>query len=227
MKATSPFMRYLKINTSGTNKMKAFIFSGGAILAEGIEERPSDGDMVICADSGYNNAVKMGAKVNILIGDFDSLSKIPPDVDEVLQLPPEKDATDTQLAVEVAIDRGADEIIIIGSTSGRLDHTLSTLAILEDLYSRRVPACIVNGQNRIRYIRDSGTIVLRSQYKYFSVIALDTKVKKVSIEGAKYPMMNKDLGRARQFAVSNEIVKNCAMITVKKGAVYIIESRDI
>ena len=57
--------------------------------------------------------------------------------------------------------------------------------------------------------------------------ATDEKVKGVSIEGAKYPLKNATLTRKHQFAVSNEIVKNCALINVKKGGIYIIESRDI
>ncbi|MBE6684248.1 MAG: thiamine diphosphokinase [Ruminococcaceae bacterium] len=207
--------------------MKAYIFTGGEIFHQYIEEKPEENDLVIAADSGYKNAALMGAHINILIGDFDSLGDVPDDVDEVFRLPEEKDVTDTQIAVDMAVERGADEIVIIGSTSGRLDHTLSTLAILEKYWEKRLPIYIVNGQNRVRYIRDSGFIVVRSQYKYFSVIAADEKVKGVSIEGGKYPLIKKTLLRNHQFAVSNEITKNCALITVKKGGIYIIESKDL
>ncbi len=207
--------------------MKAYIFTGGEIFHQYIEERPEGDDLVIAADAGYKNAKLMGAHINILIGDFDSLSDVPDDVDEVFRLPAEKDVTDTQIAVDMAVERGADEIVIVGSTSGRLDHTLSTLAILEKYWEKRIPIYIVNGQNRVRYIRDSGFIVVKSQYKYFSVIASDEKVKGVSIEGGKYPLVKKTLLRNHQFAVSNEITKNCALITVKKGGVYIIESKDL
>ena len=207
--------------------MKAYIFTGGEIYHQYIEERPEEGDLVIAADAGYRNATLMGVHINVLIGDLDSLEMIPDDVDEVLQLPAEKDLTDTQVAVETAIDRGADEVIIIGSTSGRFDHALSTLAILEEYHEKHLPIYIVNGQNRVRYIKNSGFIVVRSQYKYFSLIAADEKVKGVSIEGAKYPLINKTMTRKHQFAVSNEIVKNAALINVKKGGIFIIESRDL
>ena len=207
--------------------MKAYIFTGGEIFHQYIEEKPEGGDLVIAADAGYKNATLMGAHINLLIGDFDSLGDIPDDVDEVFRLPAEKDVTDTQVAVDMAVERGADEIVIVGSTSGRLDHTLSTLAILEKYWEKHLPIYVVNGQNRVRYIRDSGFIVVRSQYKYFSVIAADEKVKGVSIEGGKYPLAKKTLLRNNQFAISNEIVKNCALITVKKGGIYIIESKDL
>ena len=207
--------------------MRAFVFGGGDIYPEYIEERPDGDDIVICADSGYKNAISMGVKVDVLVGDFDSLGRIPDGIGEVIQVPAEKNSTDTQLAVDIATERGANEIIIVGSTSGRADHTLSTLAILELLWDKRIPAIVVNGQNRVRFIRDSGTILIRSMYKYFSIVTLDNIAKKVSIEGAKYPLVKKDIKRGFQFAVSNEIVKNAALITVKKGAVYIIESRDM
>lgn len=207
--------------------MRAYIFTGGEIYHQHIEERPEEGDLVISADAGYRNATLMGVHTNILIGDFDSLGMIPDDVDEVLKLPSEKDDTDTQIAVDTAIDRGADEIVIVGSTSGRLDHALSTLAILEKNWETRISIYIVNGQNRVRYIKNSGFIVVRSRYKYFSLIAADEKVKGVSIEGAKYPLKNAKLLRSNQYAVSNEIVKNAALITVKKGGIFIIESRDL
>lgn len=207
--------------------MKAYIFTGGEIYHQYIEEYPEEGDLVISADAGYRNATLMGVHTNILIGDFDSLGHVPDDVDEVLQLPTEKDDTDTQIAVETAIERGADEIVIVGSTSGRLDHAMSTLAILEKYWDKRLSIYIVNGQNRVRFIKNSGFIIVRSQYKYFSLIAVDEKVKGVSIEGAKYPLVNKTLFRNRQFAVSNEIVKNAALVNVKKGGIFIIESRDL
>ena len=206
--------------------MRAFIFCGGEIFPDGIEERAETGDLVVAADSGYLNAQKLGAKIDLLVGDFDSIEKIPDDVGEIFRVPAEKNETDTQLAVGLALGRGADEIIIVGSTSGRFDHAASLLAILEDLWDKRIPAIVVNGHNRVRFLRNSGVIILRSRYKYFSLVALDEKVKGVSIEGAKYPLKNKEILRREQFAISNEIVKNCALITVKKGAVYVVESRD-
>ena len=206
---------------------RAFVYTGGEIFPEYITERPEEGDIVIAADSGYNSAKDMGVKVDLLVGDFDSLSgELPNDVPEILQVPAKKDLTDTQLAVEKAVEMGAQDIIIIGSTSGRLDHTLSTLAILESLWERHLRGTLVSGQNRISFIKNTNHIVLRSGYKYFSLIATDV-AKGVSIEGAKYPLKNKTLDRKLQFAVSNEIEGNAALVTVKKGGLFIIESRDI
>lgn len=208
--------------------MRAFIYTGGTVIADGITEHPKNDDLRIAADSGLATAKLLGDKVDVFIGDLDSAkeSDIPQGV-EIIRLKPEKDITDTHAAVECAISKGADEIIIIGGIGSRLDHTLSSLAILEDLYLRGIHnAIMVNGANRVRYVRDTSTLIGVSQYKYISVIAADEKVKGVSIDGCKYPLKNETLRKRFQFAVSNEIVKNCALISVRRGGIFIIESRD-
>ena len=207
--------------------MKAFIYTGGEIFPNNITEHPKADDLTVAADSGYTNARTLGDSVQILVGDFDSFdrSKIE-GKPEIVTVPAEKDFTDTQLAVETAIKRGATDIVIIGGMSGRLDHTLSNLAILKDLSERGIYAVMADGKNRARYIKSTSTLIARSGYTYLSLIADGEKVKGVSVEGCKYPLENAVLNDKYQYAVSNEIVGNCALISVKKGGLYIIESAD-
>ena len=207
--------------------MRAFIYTGGTVRIESITEHPKADDLCIAADQGYHTAKALGERIDLLLGDFDSIGSVPGDEGmEIQRGPAEKDYTDTQLAVEIAIDRGAEDIVIIGGLSGRLDHTLSTLAILEDLNTRGVYCTITDGQNRARYMKSTSTLIARSPYKYLSLIAADEVVKGVDIEGCKYPLKKATLRRSHQFAVSNEITGNVAFISVKKGGVFIIESRD-
>lgn len=207
--------------------MRAFIYVGGTICPDFIAERPKDGDLCIAADGGYKNALALGHPVHVAVGDFDSFPRDRiADGTECIELPVEKDLTDSQVCIETAIARGADEIILIGGLSGRLDHTLANLAILQDLHARRITGYITDGANRARFIRSSGAIILRSEFKYLSLIAADETCKGVSIKGCKYELNKQPVHRRLQFAISNEIVGNCAMVTVKKGGMYIIESRD-
>lgn len=217
--------------------MRAFIYAGGRVYDEALTLFPEKEDLVISADSGYLTACRLGVKTDLLLGDFDSLGEpkdLPPHV-ECLRVPAEKDDTDTQLAVSVALQRGADEIVIVAGLEGRVDHTLSLLAIAEDLWEmrdkkkkrpRRIPCIITNGKNRVRFVRNSGVILLREQYRYFSVLAADERLRGVSLEGCKYPLKNATVLRTRQWAVSNEIVGNCALIEIRKGGAWIVESMD-
>ena len=211
-------------------RKKAFIYTGGTVFDEYVIEKPEKGDLIIAADAGYLTAKEMRITPDILLGDFDTLGEENvPDGIECLRVPAEKNETDTQLAVQTAIERGAGEIVIIGGLSGRIDHTLSTLAILEDLWERkegRIYAILTDGKNRVRFIRNSGTILPRSQYRYFSLIAADDIVKGVTLEGCKYSLKNGRISRRYQWAVSNEIDGNCALIEIRRGGAWIIESMD-
>ena len=206
--------------------MKAFIYLGGGIYDGMPMETPARDDLVIAADSGYQNAARLGVTPDIAVGDFDSLHMDVADGVETMQVPAEKDFTDTQLAVETAMRKGATELVIIGGLDGRLDHTLSNLAILEDLSEKGVFAYITNGQNRVRYLNSTSTLLPRSGYRYLSLLTLSEKAKGVSVEGCKYPLKNVTLTRSFQYAVSNEITGNCALVSVRKGGIYIVESKD-
>ena len=208
----------------------SFIYTGGTVFDEYVIEKPEKGDLVIAADAGYLTARRLGVTPDVVLGDFDTLGEENiPDGVECLRVPREKDDTDTQLAVRTAIERGAGEIVIVGGLSGRIDHTLSTLAILEDLWERkenRIYAILTDGKNRVRFIRNSGAILPRSQYRYFSLIAADETVMGITLDGCWYPIKNGRISRRDQWAISNEITGNCALVEIKRGGVWVIESLD-
>ncbi len=208
--------------------MKAFIYVGGKIDRDYITEHPKGDDITVAADSGIRNAQALGDHIDIAVGDFDSFPEreIPEDA-EIIRLKPEKDMTDSQVAAEIAIERGANSFVFIGGLSGRLDHTLANLSLLEDLAARGYYAIMTDGISRVHFVNGGSALIGRSGYKYFSLLPVTETVKGVSIEGAKYPLKNVRLSRRNSgFATSNEIEGNCALISVKKGALYVIESRD-
>ena len=81
--------------------MRAFIYVGGSIAPDNITEHPQSGDLTIAADSGLHNAKKLGERIDIVLGDLDSVGDFTlPNGAEQITFPPEKDLTDAQLAVE-------------------------------------------------------------------------------------------------------------------------------
>ena len=83
-----------------------------------------------------------------------------------------------------------------------------------------------NGQNRARFLRNNSTLIARGKFRYLSLIAADPVVKGVTLEGCKYPLKKARLFRNRQYAVSNELTGNCALIDVRRGGVWILETID-
>lgn len=211
--------------------MKAFIYVGGSIFPDGITEHPKADDLCIAADVGYKNAKILGDTPDIIVGDFDSavLKEIKLEFSkaDVISVPAEKDFTDTELAVDTALKKGADDIVIIGGLDGRLDHTIANVSIIENLTKNKIHALITNGKNRVRYIESTSTLIPRSQFKYISLIAKSEKVKGVTVLGCKYPLENATMSyQAAGLGISNEICENCTFIAVKKGGLLIIESSD-
>ncbi|MBQ3064419.1 MAG: thiamine diphosphokinase [Clostridia bacterium] len=206
--------------------MRAYIFAGGVIDPANIYCKPGAEDLTIAADSGWHNALALGITPQILLGDFDSIGADSlPEAKEILQVPAEKDRTDTQLAVDLALSRGAHEMVIVGGLGGRLDHALSNLGVLEMLSERHVHAILEDGFNRVRFLRNTGALIARSAYQYLSVLAADKTVKGVSVDGCKYPLKGAKLSRACGWTVSNEITGNCALVEVRRGGIFVLETK--
>jgi len=200
----------------------AVIFTGGACDLEKIRLMlPEHMDWILAADSGYHKAAALGITPHKLVGDFDSLAgglrreMLPTDM-EIYQSPCEKDETDTMLACELAVDAGAEEILIVGGTGGRADHGLSNILYLENLDRRGVRALMTDGENRIQ-VRHDCTVILPDRGGYFSVFALDTCT--VTLTGCKYPLTDAVLERAMPYAVSNEVAGEAAKIVLSGYAV--------
>lgn len=224
--------------------MTAYIFTGGKLAVgsmDGLGLHMSETDLIIAADSGYNNASRLGVRPGLLLGDLDSIDrkKLAPDELEHIEkiiVPAVKDDTDTQLAVDTAISRGADEIYIIGGLGGRLDHTLSSVFLLEYIADRGADAVMTDGQSRVRVMKTAGEPVSlmipktfdgENGFKYLSIVSLTDECEGVRISGVFYPLDGVTLERRYSYAVSNEITSDHAEITLARGTMLVIESRDV
>ena len=116
--------------------MYALVCIGGdAPPAPFLRNLAAAADLVIAADSGLSIALDAGLRVDHAIGDMDSLADpsllagLPPD--RVHRHPPEKDYTDTELAIALAWKLGADRVALAGGGGGRLDHLLAIRALFD------------------------------------------------------------------------------------------------
>lgn len=200
--------------------MHALIFLGGArfLLPDRI-----DADLVIAADSGWENALANGCTPHLLVGDMDSIASVPDGV-EKLCVPAVKDDTDTQLAIDCALERGADRITLAGQLSGRADHTLSALFMLENLHRRGICAQLADDRNRVRVVRDESVVLPRRGYRYFGVLSLGET--RYWARGCRYEVDGVTLRRSEPYAVSNEIAPDsgCAQLTFSGDPAFLTES---
>ena len=216
--------------------MTAYIFTGGKLAVGSMDElglHMSEADLIIAADSGYNNASRLGVRPGLLLGDLDSIDrkKLAPDELEHIEK-----IIVPAIKVDTAISRGADEIYIIGGLGGRLDHTLSSVFLLEYIADRGAGAVMTDGQSRVRVMKTAGEPVTfmipktfdgENGFKYLSIVSLTDECEGVRISGVFYPLDGVTLKRSYSYAVSNEITSDSAEITLERGTMLVIESRDL
>ena len=221
---------------------RVLVFSGGCLDTEFAKEYLANEkfDLVICADSGLDAAYQLGIEADYIIGDFDSVSGNvfekykKGDVTEskearFIKFPPEKDSTDTDIALEYAMEQNPCEIVILGATGGRMDHFLANVNILMKPLKRGIKAYLIDKYNKI-YLTDRGIIIKRKSLwgKYISIQPLTEVVKNVRLSGLKYPLDGEDLTIGKSLTVSNEMAEgeDEAIISFDSGVVIVIEARD-
>ena len=104
-----------------------YLVGAGEFIMRGFY--PAEGDLVIAADDGYSALQSLGFKPDLLVGDFDSLKYIPPDIPRKA-FSAEKDDTDMALALAEGIARGYRTFHFYGASGGRADHTQANLQLL-------------------------------------------------------------------------------------------------
>ncbi|MFA9375136.1 MAG: thiamine diphosphokinase [Lachnotalea sp.] len=216
--------------------MKTLIISGGQIDIEFLKQFVAEKDFekIVGVDKGIETCYKCNITPTILMGDFDSakneiLKHYEVDTNlEILYFTPEKDDTDTQMAIKWAIDIGSTQIAIIGATGSRIDHLLGNIQCLCNPLKKNIECYLIDRNNKIMLINHSITIQKDEQYGTFlSLLALTNEVTGLTINGFKYPLSNYTLtNQAGGFGVSNEIVDEIAEIIFQTGILIMIQSRD-
>ena len=114
--------------------MRAAILLAGPIRPTAPLVEACRGRRVIAADGGIAHAAPLGLAVDLWVGDFDStdpaLAARHPDVPQ-RRFPRDKDRTDGEIAIEAALDEGADDLLLVGALRGpRTDHAFMHLVLL-------------------------------------------------------------------------------------------------
>ena len=173
-------------------------------------------DLLICADGGYKHLKALDVEPDVVLGDFDS-SEEPKGI-ETVKFPAEKDMTDGEIAIEYALSKGADEIVLTCTLGGRVDHEMANIFLLTRYENVRIEeencsVLCIDGEYQIE--KPSGKTVSLIPYMEAEVELFDFK----------YPLNGKiDVGST--LGISN-IAKENAKVFVKKGKCLLIINHTI
>lgn len=211
------------------------IISGGSIqdafATRMIKEIQAD--YVIGVDSGLQFLYRNQIMPTHIVGDFDSVESdviayykkqgnVP-----IREFNPVKDATDTEIAIRLAVELEVKTLWILGATGTRLDHVLANIQILKIALEHGVKAYILDECNRISIWEKEIHLSKDDSFgTYFSIFPFDDAVENVSIEGAKYPLSNYRMTNHESRCVSNEFSEEEVKISFSDGIVILMETRD-
>ena len=218
--------------------MRTVIISGGRIerdFALSYLENETF-EQFIAVDNGLRFCYDNQIKPTWIVGDFDTAA---PELVEYYQtqtdIPirrfnPVKDSTDSQIAIELALELGSSEITLLGGTGTRMDHVLGNIQSLMLAKKKGVSCVILDEYNRIQLIDGETRLKKSEQYgKYVSLLPLTTEVTGVDLTGFKFNLTGHTFTSTGSagLGVSNEIIEDIAEIRVKSGIFVLIESRDL
>ncbi len=210
------------------------IVSGGKLekeFARKVLGEPGTG-CVIGVDRGMEFLFECGILPSYIVGDFDSSNQQILEYYREQKVPirtynPVKDASDTEIAIRLAMTLGCSELIILGATGGRIDHLFANVQCMSIPFRAGIDARILDAQNRIRLIGGDTVLKKEDAYgPYFSVFPLGGEVEGLNIEGAAYPLKGHVLSPYDSLCVSNRFAADEVKISFRSGIVILIESRD-
>ncbi|MBQ9938402.1 MAG: thiamine diphosphokinase [Oscillospiraceae bacterium] len=180
-----------------------------------------ESDFVIAADGGLKYLAEAGVTPDLVVGDFDSLG-YKPNHPNIICHPPEKDDTDTMLAVKEGFARGFDTFLLYAGLGGRLDHTVANLQTLSYIAERGGRGYIVGGNSVSTVIRNGKIEFAAENSGMISVFCSGETAKGVTISGLKYEVEDAELGSDFPLGASNEFCGKAAAVSVKSGRLLII-----
>jgi thiamine pyrophosphokinase len=200
------------------------VFGAGPDPAGGVSIPP--GALIVAADGGAEHALRLGLAVDIAVGDFDSISPSSLAALEradarVERHPRAKDATDLELALDLALGLRPRRILVIGSGSGRVDHAFSQLLLLASDAYRDVEIDAELGLESIQVIRGERSLT-GMPGELISLFALHGPAVGVVTEGLVYPLRGETLAPGSSRGVSNVFAAREARVTLEQGVLMAV-----
>jgi thiamine pyrophosphokinase len=210
----------------GVSNEVVVVVSGGEAPSRDAASAVPAGATVIAADRGLEHARALGLEVAVAVGDFDSASPEAVAAAEhagvrIERHAAEKDETDLELALDVAIDLRPARILVIAGRGGRLDHELSSLLLLaaEKYASAQIDALV--GEAKVHVVR--GTRELEGvPGELLTLLPAHGVAEGVRTDGLAYPLLGETLDPGSTRGVSNVFVESTARVALERGVLLVI-----
>lgn len=214
-------------------KENVAIFTGGLLTKDILSTVDIKESIIIGVDRGAEWLINNGIIPDYFIGDFDSVSSNFLAVikekyaDKIIQYNSEKDETDTELAMRLAISLMPCKIFLYGAIGTRVDHVIANIHLLTKAEEENIQSVIIGSTNRIQLLLPNrNKHIEKSDFKYVSLLPFSEEIKGINLCGFKYPLKDATMKQGSPYGVSNELIEEIGTISTKEGILLIIESKD-
>jgi thiamine pyrophosphokinase len=201
------------------------VAGGSPVVARVIDDLPHD-TTVVAVDAGIDRALALGRRIDVAVGDFDSVS------DDGLEAatrqgaridrhPAAKDAIDLELALDAALELGARRVVVVGASGGREDFQLANALLMAsakyadlDVESRSDDARIHVVRRRLEFDGTPSQLV--------SLLPVHGPALGVRTEGLVYPLHGEDLPAGTSRGASNQLVGTRGVVTIEEGVLLCV-----
>jgi len=118
--------------------------------------------------------------------------------------------------------KGADSIVILGGLGGRFDHQLANAHVLAQAVEHGVNAELCDEYTRIRLINNCCRLH-KQEGLLVTLVPLTTTVDGIVTEGLQYPLKDESLSVGFARGVSNQIIGEQALVSIKSGLLFVIQ----
>ncbi|HKJ55893.1 MAG TPA: thiamine diphosphokinase [Nitriliruptoraceae bacterium] len=182
--------------------------------------------IVIAADQGWSLAQRLDLDVDVLVGDLDSVS------DDVLRIaeglgvdirrhPADKDATDLDLALQLAHERGAVHVLVCDGGGDRGDHALANLLTTAG-WAGRMTATLTTTTTTVTMVT-RGREIHGEVGSPVSLLPVFGPVRQITTTGLSWPLSDELLSPGSSRGVSNELIAPTAHISVGSGTLLVVQ----
>ncbi len=186
----------------------------------------------IAADAGLNVFYTLNIIPDLWVGDGDSVGNAAWQWAEQNNIPIrkyscDKDSTDTEIALDIAITQHPQQILILGGIGSRLDHTLGNLFLLEYAYEKGANAILINPWHTVQLLTPSSPVEISGKPgDTVSIIPITKTITELNLEGFHWPLSHATLQRGPTLAISNKLEQPTAKVFLKDGLAFIVQAKE-
>ena len=208
--------------------MKAVIVANGRPIDPAADKKQiPPGSLIIAADGGADYCRALDVVPDIIIGDMDSISGDPEasafQEAEIIRHPARKDATDLQLAIELALERGAGSILVLGALGGRWDMSIGNLLLMALPELKSIPVKFIDGLQEITLLKGPGKTTFQGEPgDTLSLIPLGSEAAGIFLSGLEYPLTDEILAYGSSRGISNVLWETQAGVSLESGTLLCV-----